>query len=179
MGRDKAAIEIGGEPMLARTARLAADACDEVFVSVRSTAAVDALRRGWPMIEDAADGVGPLAGILGALRARPGVDWLVLACDLPKLDAATLGALLAAAQDAPDAPAVAMQSERDGSPEPLCAVWRPEMTPRIERQLAEDRRCARRCLIEAEVPLVPAVTAGALANMNAPGDLRDIEGVVV
>lgn len=177
MGRDKAAIEIGGETMLARTARLAAEACDEVFVSVRSLATGDALRRQWPMVEDASDGTGPLAGILGALRARPDVDWLVLACDLPMLDAATLRALLDAANATRDAPAVAMQSERDGTPEPLCAVWRAAMTTRIERQLAEDRRCARRCLIEAAVPLVPAVTQGALANMNVPDDLRVIAGV--
>ena len=179
MGRDKAAIEVGGETMLARTARLAADACDDVFVSVRSADSVDALRREWPMIEDAPDGAGPLAGILGALRARPGVDWLVLACDLPRLDAATLAALLAAAEDAPDASAVAMRSERDGTPEPLCAVWRQDIVPRIERQLAEDRRCPRRCLIEAALPLVPAVTEGALANMNAPEDLRDITGIAI
>ena len=179
MGRDKAAIEIEGETMLARTARLAADACDDVFVSVRSAGAVDALRRQWPVIEDAPDGSGPLAGILGALRARPDVDWLVLACDLPKLDAATLAALLSAAKAAPDALAVAMQSERDGTPEPLCAVWRPALVERIERQLAEDRRCPRRCLIEAAVPLVPPVTKGALANMNAPEDLRDIPGIAV
>lgn len=179
MGRDKAAIEVDGETMLARTARLAADACDEVFVSVRSAGAVDALRRRWPLIEDASDGTGPLAGILGALRTRPGVDWLVLACDLPRLDAATLAALLAAAKEAPDALAVAMESERDGTPEPLCAVWRPGMVPRIEQQLAEDRRCARRCLIEAAVPLVPPVTKGALANMNAPADLRDIAGIAL
>ncbi len=75
--------------------------------------------------------------------------------------------------------AVAMESERDGTPEPLCAVWRSEMVERIERQLAEDRRCPRRCLIEAAVPLVPPVTKGALANMNAPEDLRDIPGIAV
>jgi molybdopterin-guanine dinucleotide biosynthesis protein A len=177
MGRDKAAIEIDGETMLARTARLAGEACDEVFVSVRSAVTDDALRRQWPMIEDAADGVGPLAGILGAMRARPDVDWLVLACDLPRLDAATLHALLTAAAAAQHAPAVAMRSERDGTPEPLCALWRPAMRPRIERQLAEDRRCPRRCLMEASVPLVPAVTPGALANMNGPEDLRTIAGV--
>ena len=177
MGRDKAAIEVGGETLLARTARLAAEACDEVFVSVRSVGSADALRRQWPMIEDAADGVGPIAGILGALRARPDVDWLVRACDLPRLDAPTLRALRAAADRAHDAPAVAMRSERDGTPEPLCAIWREGMSARIERLLAEDRRCPRRCLMEAAVPLVTAITPGALANMNAPEDLRAIAGV--
>ena len=172
MGEDKAAIEIDGQAMLARTAALAESVCEGVHVSVRSRAASDALRRRWPLIEDAPEGRGPLAGILGALRTLPDADWLVLACDLPRLDIATLEALLSAASARPEAAAVAMQSERDGTPEPLCAVWRAGMLPRIEAQLAEDRRCARRCLIEAGVPLVAPVSPGALANMNAPEDLR-------
>ncbi|MEO0344735.1 MAG: molybdenum cofactor guanylyltransferase [Pseudomonadota bacterium] len=171
MGSDKAAIEIEGQTMLARTARLAAAVAESVWVSVRDSAASDALRRQWPMIEDAPEGQGPLAGILAALRHRDDADWLVLACDLPRLDSATLEALRDAAANHPNAPAIAMRSERDGTPEPLCAIWRSSMRVRIEAQLADDRRCARRCLLDVETPLVDAVTHGALANMNAPEDL--------
>lgn len=174
MGSDKAAIEIGGQTMLARTAGLAAAVTDGVWVSVRGVEGSDALRRQWPLIEDAPEGQGPLAGILAALRHRDDADWLVLACDLPRLDSATLTALSATAAGHPDAPAIAMRSERDGTPEPLCAIWRPAMRARIEAQLAEDRRCARRCLLDAAVPLVDAVTQGALANMNAPEDLAAV-----
>ncbi|MEM1438521.1 MAG: molybdenum cofactor guanylyltransferase [Pseudomonadota bacterium] len=171
MGSDKAAVLVDGQTMLARTASLAAEISEAAWVSVRATADSDALRRQWPLIEDAPEGQGPLAGILAALRHRDHADWLVLACDLPCLDSATLAALKDAAADHPDAPAVAMRSERDGTPEPLCAIWRPAMRARIEAQLAEDRRCARRCLLDAAVPLVDAVTRGALTNMNAPEDL--------
>ncbi|MEL6949644.1 MAG: molybdenum cofactor guanylyltransferase [Pseudomonadota bacterium] len=174
MGSDKAAIEIGRQTMLARTAGLAAAVTDGVWVSVRGVEGSDALRRQWPLIEDAPEGQGPLAGILAALRHRDDADWLVLACDLPRLDSATLTALSATAAGHPDAPAIAMRSERDGTPEPLCAIWRPAMRARIEAQLAEDRRCARRCLLDAAVPLVDAVTQGALANMNAPEDLAAV-----
>lgn len=160
--------------MLARTAGLAAAVTDGVWVSVRGVEGSDALRRQWPLIEDAPEGQGPLAGILAALRHRDDADWLVLACDLPRLDSATLTALSATAAGHPDAPAIAMRSERDGTPEPLCAIWRPAMRARIEAQLAEDRRCARRCLLDAAVPLVDAVTQGALANMNAPEDLAAV-----
>lgn len=171
MGTDKAAIEVGGQSMLARTAALAADVSDAVFVSVRAAATSDALRRQWPLIEDAQDGAGPMAGILAALRQHEDADWLVLACDLPRLDAATLRTLRDAAAEHPGAAALAMRSERDGTPEPLCAVWRAAMRGPIEARLAEDRRCPRRLLLDAGVPLVDAVTPGALANMNAPEDL--------
>lgn len=171
MGTDKAAIEVGGQSMLERTAALAADVSDAVFVSVRDAATSDALRRQWPLIEDAPDGVGPLAGILAALRQHEDVDWLVLACDLPKLDIATLRALRDAAAQQPEATALAMRSERDGTPEPLCAVWRAPMREHIEDRLAADLRCPRRLLLDSGVPLVDAVTPGALANMNAPEDL--------
>ena len=66
MGSDKAAIEIGRQTMLARTAGLAAAVTDGVWVSVRGVEGSDALRRQWPLIEDAPEGQGPLAGILAA-----------------------------------------------------------------------------------------------------------------
>lgn len=174
MGRDKAAIRIGGRTQLERTAALLARHAAQVSVSRRN--ADDAAPDGYAVIADHPGARGPVAGIAAALTARPDADWLVAACDLPKLDDATLTALTAFASRHPDAAAVAMRSERDGLPEPLCAIWRAAMLPAIEAAVAEARYCPRKILIRAGVPLLDAVSPGALANMNTPEDLAALMG---
>ena len=66
------------------------------FVSVRADQAQDPVRAAFPQIVDSRDDLGPIAGIIAAQDAQPDAAWLVLACDLPFLDAATLDHLLGA-----------------------------------------------------------------------------------
>ena len=174
MGRDKAEIRIDGRTQLERTAALLARHTDRVSVSRRR--ANDPAPDGYAVIADEPVGRGPIAGIAAALRARPDADWLVAACDLPRLDDATLTALIEFAERHAEAPAVAMRSERDGLPEPLCAIWRAAMLPDIDAAVADERYCPRKMLIRAEVPLLEAVSPGALANMNTPTDLARLAG---
>ncbi|MEO0997817.1 MAG: molybdenum cofactor guanylyltransferase [Pseudomonadota bacterium] len=174
MGCDKAALAINGESQLARTVRLAAAEVDRVQVSVRADQADDPLRAGYDCLVDAPESAGPMAGILTALKASA-EPWLVLACDLPALDATTLRHLLD--NVAPDAPATAYASERDGLPEPLCAVWMPAALGPLAEALAAGRRCPRKLLIETGAPLLQLPVAGALTNVNTPADLRELAGV--
>lgn len=174
MGRDKASVLVDGETLLARTMTLAQQFAAESFVSARSPDATGGPRADYPCIYDSEHGEGPMAGILAALEYAPQADWLVLACDLPRLDAATLAALTGCAAGDADSPAIAMQSERDGLPEPMCAIWRPAMHGHILARFEEGRLCARKTLILAQVRLVGAVTPGALDNMNTEHDLADI-----
>jgi molybdopterin-guanine dinucleotide biosynthesis protein A len=172
MGRDKAGIRIDGQTQLERTTELLAQHAEQVSVSRRR--ADDPAPGDCPVIADDPAARGPVAGIAAALRARPDADWLVAACDLPRLDHATLAALTDFAGRHPDAPAVAMRSEHDGLPEPLCAIWRAGMLPDIEAAVADARYCPRKMLIRAGVPLLDAVSPGALANMNTPDDLAQL-----
>ena len=177
MGQDKAALpDEHGRPLLARIATLASQISERVMVSVADDNFADELRRQWPLIADDPRGKGPLAGILAALRSAEDTQWLVLACDLPMLDIATLEQLLAIAAQHADAPAVAMRSEHDQLPEPMCAIWRPAMQPRILDAFAAQRYCARKCLIMANAILVDPVTPGALENMNTPQDRERLLG---
>ncbi|MEL7297839.1 MAG: molybdenum cofactor guanylyltransferase [Pseudomonadota bacterium] len=177
MGRDKAGITNDGLTQLERTVQLARSVSDEVFVSVRRVADADAQRRAFALIEDDTRASGPLAGILAALTLMPERDWLVLACDLPRLDAPTLSALQAAAIEDSDSPAIAIASEQDGAlPEPLCAVWRAAMLPTILSQSDAGKFCPRKCLLIAEARKLAPVTTGALDNMNTPEDLARIVG---
>jgi len=82
LGIDKAMIATGGVTLLARTAKLAALLCRDVYVSGRDPGAC---LPGVPWFADAtghAGRIGPMGGIMTALTvlSRP---ILVLSCDLP------------------------------------------------------------------------------------------------
>ena len=104
------------------------------FVSVRADQLNDPQRNTHPCIVDRLPDAGPIGGILAALHAHPQAAWLVLACDLPFLDAATLQQLIAARD--PRRLATAFRSSHDGKPEPLCAIYEPASLAAIEAWVA-------------------------------------------
>ena len=171
MGRDKAAIMIGGQNLLARTVALAAQYADDVLVGVREPV-LDDTRAAFQTLPDAGVGAGPMDSILAALQHDPNADWLVLACDMPLLDAPTLSALVRAADTHRSASAVAIADSSGTLPEPLCAIWRAPMRAAIIAAFEQDRRCARKCLINVDAQLVPQVSAAALLNMNTSDDVQ-------
>jgi molybdopterin-guanine dinucleotide biosynthesis protein A len=123
MRSDKAALAYGARPQLAEAYDLVARHVERCYVSVRADQAADPLRARYPQVVDGATGRGPIAGIVAAQAAHPGAAWLVVACDLPQLDDATLAELLGARD--PGRLATAFASAHDGQPEPLCAVYEP------------------------------------------------------
>ena len=82
------------------------------FVSVRPDQVQDPVRAQYPQIVDTHENLGPIAGIIAAQAAHPDAAWLVLACDLPFLDAATLEHLLWARQPAAPRHGVSLESRR-------------------------------------------------------------------
>jgi molybdopterin-guanine dinucleotide biosynthesis protein A len=118
MQRDKAGLDYGGKPQLVRAMEVISPLVTRAFVSVRAGQQRDPLRAAYDTIADLQSDLGPLAGIQAALRAHPDHAWLVLACDLPFLDQATLRHLIA--HRAPGRLASAYRSRFDGLPEPLC-----------------------------------------------------------
>ncbi|NBU26001.1 MAG: molybdenum cofactor biosynthesis protein MoaAD [Gammaproteobacteria bacterium] len=165
MGRDKATLEYHGRSQLETAWALLAPRVGRCFLSVRPDQVDDPARAGHPQIVDGPEGVGPAAGLLAAQRAHPQAAWLVLACDLPFLDGATLDRLLAARD--PAKPATAFRSAHDGLPEPLCAVYEPSAAAPFARYVAEGRSCPRKFLIGHDVALIALPQARALDNVNS------------
>jgi molybdopterin-guanine dinucleotide biosynthesis protein A len=91
LGRDKCRIKIGDEDLVARTVRLLKYLCSDIWLLGR-----DASEHGLdiPSCRDDFPGIGPLGGILTALKRAEGKACLVLACDLPFLDRETLTVLI-------------------------------------------------------------------------------------
>jgi molybdopterin-guanine dinucleotide biosynthesis protein A len=168
MRRDKAALEVGGEPQLARAFRLVAAHAAETYVSLRADQQADPTRAHRPQIVDRLADVGPAAGILAALETHPERAWLVVAVDLPLLDAATLAQLVAARD--PAALATAFRSSRDGLPEPLCAIWEPASRAPLEAFVAGGRHCPRKFLLTHGARLVDLADGDALENVNTPDE---------
>ncbi len=166
MGRDKAALAAEGRTQLERAMTLLAPHVERAFVSLRADQRSDPLRAEFPQIVDRHVNLGPIAGLLAAQAQYPDHAWLVLACDLPLLDATTLAHLLDAR--APSREATAYRSSRDGLPEPLCAVYEPSSHTRLVAYVAGGRDCPRKFLMGADVALLDEPNPRALDNANTP-----------
>jgi len=105
-----------------------------------------------------------MGGIHAALRSYPDQAWLILACDLPFLDRATLQHLIAHRASARIA--TAYRSNFDGQPEPLCAIFEPRSLHIIEQSLAQGEQCPRALLSRSDVELLDLPNARALDNIN-------------
>lgn len=88
MGWDKALLTVEGRGLPASAAERLAGVCAEVAVADRGRD----LLPGLPSLPDG-PGRGPVAGILGAAAAYPGLPLLVLACDLPRVPVELLAEL--------------------------------------------------------------------------------------
>lgn len=168
MQTDKAALAYHGRSQLAEAMRLVAALVARAFVSVRKDQVDEPLRAGFAQIIDRHEDLGPIAGIIAAQEEYPSVAWLVLACDLPFLDAHTLRHLLRERDPARDA--TAYLSSHDGLPEPLCAIYEPGSRQALTAYLAQGRQCPRKFLSAANVHLIAAPGARALDNVNTPAE---------
>ncbi len=119
MGCDKALLPWRG-------ATLAQWAAESVAEAAQTATLVGPPERysglGFPVIADLFPGEGPLGGILTAL-GHSRAEWnLIVACDMPGMNAVMLGRLLRTAREL-DA-GVLLPVASDGRPQPLCAVYR-------------------------------------------------------
>jgi molybdenum cofactor guanylyltransferase len=170
MGRDKAALEYAGHSQLERAFALLEPLVARCFVSVRADQRSDPLRARYPQIVDAVPGLeGPAAGIVSALHAYPQAAWVVVACDLPFLDAGTLQHLIARRD--PTRLATAFRGSHNALPEPLCAIYEPAARAGFELFVASGGNCPRKFLIQSATLLLDQPRAEALDNVNTPAEL--------
>jgi molybdopterin-guanine dinucleotide biosynthesis protein A len=160
MGRDKAAIELGGETLAASAARRLAAVCPEVALADGGRNLVP----GLPSLPDG-PGRGPAAGLLGAARAFPGRPLLALACDLPHVPVALLGELVRQAGEIDWA-----LPRWQGGAEPLCALWGPRALAALEARVARGVY-ALWSLAEEEDLAVRWLEGDLLARFGPPGEM--------
>jgi len=170
MGSDKALLVRDGKSQLEHIGILLGDVCDRVFVSTRQDQQAEPERRRFEQIVDRYQDIGPVAGILSAMDEYPDVDWLVVACDLPNVDAQTLNFLLE--HRSRDLPFTAFRSSYDDLPEPLCAVYRSGSDGLVREFVTDGITCPRKILIRSDTLLLDQPNPVALDNVNTPDDLE-------
>jgi molybdenum cofactor guanylyltransferase len=173
MGRDKATLSYGDDtPQLERAVALLKRHVAQVFVSVRADQAADPLRARFAQIKDTHENIGPIAGLLAAQSQHPEAAWLVLACDLPLLDDASLAHLVAGRDTA--RAATAYRSSHDGLPEPLCAIYEPRSSTTLSTWVAAGKQCPRKFLGNTDTALLDEPNPRALDNINTPTEYQAV-----
>lgn len=171
MGQDKALLKRDGQSQLAYMMVLLEPLVERVFVSTRAEQKDEPERRQFAQIIDQYDDMGPLAGILSAMDEYPGVDWFVVACDLPNINIDTIRHLLA--NRSVEHPFTAYVSSHDGLPEPLCAIYRSGSSETVRAFADAGVHCPRKILIRSDTCLVEQLDPASLDNINTPDDLAD------
>lgn len=175
MGRDKAALLIGGEPLLRRAVGRLRLALAEVIIV--GTPALTTLAPGTRVIADEWPGRGPLAALATALRASDSAWALLVACDMPFTQPALLRALARLALTTPEADVIVLRGAR--GIEPLHAVYHLACLPLALARLASADASLRGLLAEARVrEMAPAEVASldpegrSTFNANTPEEWR-------
>ncbi len=94
MGSAKALLEWHGETFVERITAALTAVVPEVAL-LGSSPELPPTLAGLRVIDDLPGAFGPLAGVLAAFAARPGAAWLIVTCDQPLLQTATLEWLIA------------------------------------------------------------------------------------
>ena len=161
MGRDKALLADGGEPLLLRVAEVVTAAAGSCAV-VAPAGRYEGL--GVPVLGDLWPGEGPLGGILTALGSGE-AEWnLIVAVDMPFLEKDFLRMLLDEARLAGRSLA---PEHADGGLEPLCGVYHSGDVGKLRAFFEAGGRRVKDALREINVAKVPAV-AGMLRSVNTP-----------
>ena len=176
MQRDKAKLEYDGRPQLERAMELILPWVARAHVSVRADQRDDPQRAVYDTLTDLTPDLGPVGGIQAALHAHPDKAWLVLACDLPFLEAPTLEHLIARRATARQA--TAYRSNFNGLPEPLCAIYEPSCRPAIDAWIAQGQTCPRKWLSRSDVELLDLPELHALDNVNTAAEYAAASAVV-
>ena len=173
MSRDKAWVEIEGQPLIARAVSTVRDSgINEVYISGRAGTDYSALRCS--VLLDQGPGAGPLSGIERALDSTQAPLTLVLAVDLPRMTAAFLQKLVERCD-----PLTGVIPKLRGQLEPLAAIY-------PKRCLLIVRDCLLRCQFAArdfaeacrfyravKTFPVPRSDMRCFENWNSPSDVVD------
>jgi len=165
LGRDKGLIDWHGRDQRSYLADLLHELTTRVHISCRVGQQIESPHH---KITDSFTGLGPYGALLSAFREAPDAAFLVVACDMPFLDRDALQYLLEHRN--PSADATAFKSPRDGSPEPLAAIWEPCSYPLLLNFLAQGISCPRKALLNSTVEILESPQPEWLMNVNTPDD---------
>jgi molybdenum cofactor guanylyltransferase len=174
-GLNKAALAVGGQRIIDRQMAALRPVTAEQLIVTHTPEPFASL--GVPIVGDRIPGAGPLGGLHTALTTVQCARVLVLACDLPFVQAAFLRYLIARAPDAD----VVVPRTADGL-QPLCAVYATRLAVVVREQIdhgllaLHDLIARVRCVEVGPAALAPFDPDGRLlANVNTPREYEALE----
>ena len=179
MGTDKAALQIGGRSLLARTVAVARGVSRRVCVVGRARPTWwDGQDTGVSWVSDPVEREhsGPLSALPTALEAAQGTDILLLACDMPQLTTEAVSWLIAQTTNNAATHGTIAIGEAEEM-EPLFSVYKAEVLPLVHKQLAQGRRSLKGLIAVGKFAtvLVPPEFVPALANANTPEEFAALQ----
>jgi len=161
MGADKATLVVRGETLGVRSARILSAVCNAVIE-------VGAGTTGLPSVREEPRGEGPLVAFLAGVAAvGPADGFVLLACDLPNLDEATLRMIASHPSRGSVVPTVA------GARQYACSRWSPAAVAQARDACATGERAMKALLVAGDATLVAADECAALlADADTPDDLH-------
>ena len=171
MGEDKASLKIGDQTLLNRTRDLLSEFTSEIHLSVAHEAQDSA--SSLKQLPDLEPSPGPLGGLQAAFHHDPDSHWLLLAVDLPRITRDDLSQLVTSHD--PQKDVTCFLNPLDDHPEPLCALYSPSASAKLDHVISENRRCARRFLRSLDRTELSPSDPQALLNLNRPEHLAELQ----
>jgi molybdopterin-guanine dinucleotide biosynthesis protein A len=138
MKADKARLDVAGRTLLEHVLAQVEPLFDEVLIGLSPDQAAPPLPAASRarIVRDEQTGQGPIGGLLAGLKAAAHDACTVIACDIPEIDVSLLRSLAASAVRSD----IAVPVGPSGLHEPLFAVYRRTILPRVEELLARGER---------------------------------------
>ena len=159
MGRDKARLPFRGADLVSSVAAAVARAAGSATLIGHPVL---------PSLPDRYPGEGPLGGILTALHHATADCCLIVACDMPEIDAAFLTRLVEHAGQTPGA--AILPYGPDDLPQPLCAVYPRSALAIMEAHFAAGVRKVTTALAGVAVEPLRVAELSIFQNVNTPED---------
>ena len=170
MGRPKQLVQVGDATMIEHVVRALSGEVDNVVLLGKGPipATLETLSR----VADADGCQGPMAGILGAMRAEPEACWVVAPCDLPLLQAAAVRWLVASRRPG----AWVVLPSLEGFVEPLLAIYEPGARSLLEEAASAGEYSLHRLAPSSRVRTAepPAALRPCWFNANTPQELASL-----
>ncbi|MGB0564286.1 MAG: molybdenum cofactor guanylyltransferase [Spirulinaceae cyanobacterium] len=180
MGRDKAQLPWQGQTLLSYTVQVTRVVTEACYVLTPWPERYRAQVSGAAFIPETCSGHGPLVGFAQGLAtiapAQPHLDWLLLlACDLPRLDAPLLQQWIEQLTVLETNMVAAVPHNGDRW-EPLCAFYRPTILPELKQAIAQNQHSFQTLLstLNCQPLSISPQQQTMLWNCNTPADWQAV-----
>lgn len=171
MGMDKARMVYNGLPQADRMRQLLSPFCESVYLAVRE------FKSGLPLpqLRDHVQWghIGPMNPVLTAFMQFPEHALMVTGCDYPYCEKETIRVLVKHRNPGKDA--VAFLNPVTNRPEPLLAIYEPQVFPKIKAEFEKGNHSLQRVLEQLDIERIEAGDERWIRSVDTPEDVAHFQ----